>query len=342
MKIQAKENAKAKMNVGSVRGEMEFTLLQKDSLYVDGNKPTPIDLVKEINDKIDYNKDDKVLVLFDYMFAIDVAMRLKVKNVYLTMSSFNPKTYRWLKLLNITPIEMEQAKDMKFDVVVGNPPFSKANEGSTAGKKAVNLYPTFFEMALGIADRIAMIMPRTDNQLQLEHNTNIVNNAYAVEEVDERHFAIPTKPWVVYVDKNNPTRIKNYLDSSINNDTKWMKGKMPSGKHLWEDSAGQYDVINAIHKTGPQLFKTNQYRKSATLPTTGYSVTFGITANAVFVIPCTGQLIGVNVYSVWFNSLDAANDFSDKLQTMFKDGSIDHLRGNNGVMTMATLKQIKC
>jgi len=51
------------------------------------------------------------------------------------------------------------------DVIIGNPPFSKTNEGRTAGKKAVNLYPEFYKKSVELAKIVAMVMPSTKNQV---------------------------------------------------------------------------------------------------------------------------------------------------------------------------------
>jgi hypothetical protein len=232
--------------------------------------------------------------------------------------------------------EFNQGKDLKFDVVVGNPPFSKANEGKAHTKK-VNLYPEFFSIALNLSRFILMIMPRTDNQVQQSHNKQIVENVTEIIEIDDDVFNIATSVWCLVVDKSKKKKIEDFTNKEIKNDIKWVKGRLTSSSKDWETDSG-YDVIHSVQKSGPVILKTDKLKKTAVLPTTGFLVVFGITCNKSFVIESRGQMSGVNVYSVWFEDKVDADDFQNKLNIKFKE--IDHLRGNMGVMTVSTLSQI--
>ena len=223
-----------------------------------------------------------------------------------------------------------------FDVVVGNPPFSKANDGNTSTRK-VNLYPDFFSKSLNLSNFILMIMPRTDNQVQQSHNKQIVENVTEIVNINDDVFNIATSVWCLVVDKSKQARIEDFTNKEIKNDIKWVKGRMSSSCKDWETDSG-YDVIHSVQKSGPVILKSGELKKTAVLPTTGFLVVFGITCSEAFVIEAKGQMSGGNVYSVWFEDKADADDFQNKLNIKFKE--IDHLRGNMGVMTVSTLSQI--
>jgi len=73
---------------------------------------------------------------------------------------------------------------MKFDLVVGNPPFSKGNK---------LLYPLFFEKSLDMADKVIMIMPlQIDSSYgQLKKvNKLIKTHSFNISENISKHFNI--------------------------------------------------------------------------------------------------------------------------------------------------------
>jgi len=301
----------------------------RDGMFV------PHELTEEILSKTIINKSDKVAVLFSYEMLPSLS-DLGVEDV--TLIHDTPKKYM-RNLCDMYGYKIEkETKEMKFDLILGNPPFSKANEGKTAGKKSVNLYPEFFKMSLEKSDRVAMIMPRTDKQQQKDHNKRIVGNANSILSIGPEVFNIATDVWCVFADKNNTDKIEDYTRVEVKNDIEWFKGKMTSSKKHWETKRG-HPVIHAIHQSGPQILQSKVMKKSTTLPDHGYSVMFGITAGSTHIVKCESQLVGVNVYSVWFKTKKEATEFKKALDDKLTD--IDHLRGNMGVITIQGLKQIE-
>jgi len=303
-------------------------------------------LIKEITDRLVGNVDfstAKFLVIYtvewaNYLHAIHgvPAANITVVGDSKRLEVGAHAGYNTIMDTDFLSAEFNQGKDLKFDVVVGNPPFSKANEGKAHTKK-VNLYPEFFSIALNLSRFILMIMPRTDNQVQQSHNKQIVENVTEIIEIDDDVFNIATSVWCLVVDKSKKKKIEDFTNKEIKNDIKWVKGRLTSSSKDWETDSG-YDVIHSVQKSGPVILKTDKLKKTAVLPTTGFLVVFGITCNKSFVIESRGQMSGVNVYSVWFEDKVDADDFQNKLNIKFKE--IDHLRGNMGVMTVSTLSQI--
>ena len=228
---------------------------------------------------------------------------------------------------------------LSFDVVLGNPPFSKANEGKTAGCKAVNLYPMFWKKSLEIADVVAMIMPRTDRKHSPAHNLSIIENANSVIKLDHSVFNVGVSVWCVFADKNDKNRVEDFRQSTIpKNDVQWVKGKMTTSKKYWESDQGR-PVIHAIYISGPQIFNTDTSNPKGELPNNGYVVLFGQTANSIHILKSESQLQGSNVISVWFESKTEAEEFKIKLAKKFTQ--VDHLRTDRGALSLLSFRQIE-
>ena len=134
-----------------------FNELLEDIEEAKQNVYTPLDLCKEVLGKIDNISSKSMLVLFNIEFAFTAKYNYNVSDitVYCECSerekfakSFGFKTI----LLSIEDF-LESKNMKKFDVVVGNPPYSN-------GKTNSDLYMKFTELVCNMAtDNIAFITP---------------------------------------------------------------------------------------------------------------------------------------------------------------------------------------
>jgi methylase of polypeptide subunit release factors len=210
---------------------------------------------------------------------------------------------------------------MKFDVIVGNPPFSKVSEGKTAGKRSEELYIQFYKWAVSHADIVAMVMPTTDKKLQKTHNTLLRDTANMIKYVDTQHFPEITMPmWYVIANKQDPARaqIDWCLDGSSGNDVPWVKGyinmtahKNAVGDHLGYDTPKKksdvciYHKVNITHGLVTLYCDQQHVSVRALFPKTGWAVLMPQTFNddgwsKTEIVKCTGKQAAFNGMNIVF------------------------------------------
>jgi len=108
---------------------------------------TPFDLVSEINSKITF-LDKKILVLFNIEFCIDLLYNSKIKSEQITFYSDHKDKDQMAKMLGVQVIKILDI-DMKFDVILTNPPYDTPMENKKQTKK---VWPDFIHKAL---DKVA-------------------------------------------------------------------------------------------------------------------------------------------------------------------------------------------
>jgi hypothetical protein len=138
------------------------------------NVRTPKKLVHEILDQVDvHNKTILVIFNVEWMFSLVYHYGVNPKNI--TFYSDHWIKSEYAKRIGIEVINSLMI-DRKFDIVVGNPPFSK-------GKQL--LYPQFFKDSLDLAELVVMIMPynilaggkvKSHNKLLKTHSISISEN----------------------------------------------------------------------------------------------------------------------------------------------------------------------
>jgi hypothetical protein len=211
--------------------------------------------------------------------------------------------------------------DMKFDVILGNPPFSKVGEGKTAGKRSEELYTQFYKWAVNRSDIVAMVLPTTDKKLQKNHNDLLRQTANTIEYIDPSVFPGVTMPmWYVIANRSDQTRpnINWVIDGSVGNDIPWHKGainmtahKNLVGEHLGHDAKRRKTDIQIYHKVNVthglvQLYCDSHYvSDSALFPNKGWAVLMPQTFNddgwsKVEVIKCDGQQAAFNGMNIVF------------------------------------------
>jgi hypothetical protein len=211
--------------------------------------------------------------------------------------------------------------NMKFDVILGNPPFSKVNEGKTAGKRSEELYIQFYKWAVGKADIVAMVLPTTDKKLQKTHNDLLRQTANIIEYIDPSVFPGVTMPmWYVVANNKVDTRptVNWVLDGSVGNDIPWHKGaiNMTAHKNLVGDHLGYttrkrksdiqiFHKVNATHGLVDLYCDRDHVSQSALFPNKGWAVLMPQTFNddgwsRVEIVKCDGQQSAFNGMNIVF------------------------------------------
>ena len=182
--------------------------------------------------------------------------------------------------LNITYITIEEflnLKDVKFDAVVGNPPYSLA--GNKTGKKgrAKNLYPDFYMKSVELADNVSMIVPDTHRQ-HISFNEFIRKNTNKILPVDDSAFDVNIATWCLVKDGSD-TNVDHIewadLHELPEQKVKWAKGKInvTTEAELLEDTGSTYTVFHKINLKGLHQSKTDiEVSKLKLFPTDGYVV----------------------------------------------------------------------
>jgi hypothetical protein len=182
-----------------------------------------------------------------------------------------------LNIKYITQEEYLNLKQVKFDAVVGNPPYSLA--GNKTGKKgrAKNLYPDFYKKAVELSDNVSMIVPNTHRQ-HISFNEFIRNNTNKIIPVDESAFDVNIATWCLIKDGSGTT-VDDIewadLHEIPEQKVKWAKGKInvTTEAELLEDTGSTYTVFHKINLKGLHQSKTDiEVSKLKLFPADGYVV----------------------------------------------------------------------
>jgi len=275
-------------------------------------------LFKTVNNKCE---DTKFLAMFDYAMAVDLK-EAGFNNVYFTTDCpvIIRKTKEGLEAkTGIKVLTLKEIEDMKFDVTVGNPPFSSHAEGKTAGKRGKELYIVFYKLALEISEVVAMVMPTTDKKVQRVHNKRLSDTANVIEYIDPSVFSGINMPmWYVISDKSKRKPDVDFsLLSEVRNDIEWMKGKVNmtqykerAGDHGKEKQSKEFPV-KMYHKLNGKDGLLIRYgkgvflRRSMYFPNSGYAVLMPQTITddgwtVVKIVKCTGKEVAFNGMNIVF------------------------------------------
>jgi hypothetical protein len=240
---------------------------------------------------------------------------------------------------------------VKFDVIVGNPPFSLA--GNKRGKKgnAKKLYPAFYEKAVGMADSVAMITPNTQRML-MSFNKFIRANTNKIIPIDDSTFPINISTWCLIKDSSD-TNV-DYIEwadlyEMPDQKVRWAKGKISvtNDSNLLEDRGGPYTIFHKINLKGLHQSKTDiEFSKSKLFPENGYAVIMPQQMqnrgwSATEIVKCDGAQAATHGVSLAFvDTRDEAEHLVEYMKgKRFVEQALSH-RGGFGCMSLTALKKI--
>ena len=255
------------------------------------------------------------------------------------------------KITYITQEEFFDLKEVKFDAVVGNPPYSLA--GNKSGKKgrAKNLYPDFYMKAIELADNVSMIVPDTHRQ-HTTFNSFIRENTNKILPVDDSAFDVNITTWCLVKDGSD-TNVDHIewadLHELPEQKVKWAKGKInvTTESDLLEERKGPYTVFHKINLKGLHQSTTDiEINKLKLFPKDGYAVIMpqqiqnhGWSATAI--IKCDGTQAATNGVNLAFVSTKEEAEYL--VEYMKKDSfvqqALSHCGGQRN-MTLGAMQAI--
>ena len=217
---------------------------------------------------------------------------------------------------------------MKFDSIIGNPPFSeigKEGKGEYGRGGKTILYPQFFKLATEISKVGAMIMPptRVDHAQTKHHNElirSIADKIIDVSEEDRENMGVGTAMWTIYWGSEGNVD-EHFVGQEIRNDVNWQRGKPAFYNiNMSKEKTETHKVlaIKSILQQGPAFIYTDLIKE---IQGEGWYVLFNYELNGArgfntSVTKLDGKTqLGSNVRYVKFQTKKEATDFESKMKT---------------------------
>ena len=259
-------------SVAEVFREKEY----EDVYFVDGSKPTPYEVTEEIFEKLDYNTTDRFLVLFDWTMVFK-ARQMGVTDVTLVLNTITKRMKQTAFNMGIRLKSYEEVQDLKFDVVIGNPPYQNVH-----GAKRWPLWHQFVNKATKISENVALVVP-----------ASLVGPGKAFKDVKDKlktlsldvdkHFNVGSTFCYFVYDKNHkgntqvisdekvfdldlsdidflPLKVNDRslkLLNKLNGNRVWKRGEYHTSDKDWQSSEG---VV--VHHTNAQTLYSNKQHEN--------------------------------------------------------------------------------
>jgi hypothetical protein len=257
-----------------------FERLKKNSHVFAGSHSvhTPQELTEEILMNIPHLDDGKTfLVLFNVEFVFTLVYTYGVNTSNITFYSDHPKKTASVKYVGCKVITSLDDIDMKFDVVVGNPPYQNSHNA-----KRWPLWHQFVIKSKEISDIVALIVPASLIGPGKAFK-DIKNNTKLISLDVEKHFNVGStfcyfildkvhkgQTTLVTKDKSYSVSLpdKDFLPLKINEHTLNLLNKL-KGNRVWE--RGEFHTSNKewqskmgvpVHHTNAQTLFTNTQHKN--------------------------------------------------------------------------------
>lgn len=327
-----------------------------NAILYNNSKATSAEVVQCMFHRSVNNKcgDIKILVMFDYAMAVDLK-EAGFNNVYFTTDCpvIIRKTKEGLEAkTGIKVLTLKEIKNMKFDVGLGNPPFSEVGAGNKTGtgKKSL-LYPQFFKLATEICKTGAMIMPPTAqvNRDNKKHNELIkltAHNIVRVSEEEKNKMGVGIDMWTIYWGSEGDVN-EHFIEEVVRNNVEWKIGTprlLTDNISATKTRIHNTPAIKSIHQDGPVYIYTDMISK---MPKAGWYVLFNreVSSTRGFntsVIKLDGKTqLGSNVRFVEFKNKRDAVDFESKINSVDFIAACREAAGSiRKTITRATLQSI--
>jgi hypothetical protein len=331
-------------------------------------KPDPIELwekiISQIPDEVFLKKDLKVLCpAFGHGTEADVVVKRMLSlgrstdeikdSIYLVdkYKVFTKDAIRKGYKHVFKSDFMQWETDVKFDIVLGSPPFSSHGEGKSSGKRGRELYIDFFKRAVEMAPIVALVMPTTNKKVQEKHNNLLKEKANVIEFISNDVFNVIMPMWYVLVDGSDKKPDVTFdISGVVGNKVKWSKGKVNmtgykqrTGDHGKEQPDKEHTVtiyhkLNSKNGLVTKYGKPEDFKKHEYFPDTGYAVLMPqtITDNGwstVEVVKCNGNQVAFNGMSIVFTETkEQAQQLIDVMNTeSFKEQANNVKQGFNNM-----------
>lgn len=327
------------------KSEVLFKFLKEDKSGIFAGSHavvTPQPLVEDILNQIPDINNKTILVLFNVEFVISLVYNKGINTKNITFYSDNFNKIKFVNRMGVVNVITELDTTMKFDVVVGNPPFSDAGQKKNNVGNTKSLYDKFYKKSVEISRSVYMIMPDTTKQQRTTHNNYLKNTAYSMFKIESDVMDVTTKMVYVCYDEAKQANVAHmFTKFDVGNSVPFQKGK---GGNAIPGSKNKF--VRSVLKTGVDIISTGLDRDSAKI-TKNNVVFFSLRLNDsgfnVDVLDqAMGMIVGVNVYYIECDSADEAGKYAEMIKSPDFFQPLFSKRGNSNIITLAALKNAKC
>lgn len=361
--------------IKNMYGKLEFYKKLLKNLQ---NVHTPYDLCLEILNKMNIQHGKTILVVsaVEFVAVLIDQFGIDKKDIFfLDEGRVDGKMGTIKKVVLMSELEITQeqiltvegAKKMKFDYVVGNPPFSEGRADGKGGKSSNDLlYVKFFNMAFELSDNVAMIIPSTISKKMKAHNEFIKGVCTFYKEIEKEKFPGPTIDmwYLICLSGSEVCDIPFTIASKPKNNIKWGRGKIDTFTLKKQASALGYgddfmgftqrvnenDVI-AYHKITQEaglvevFIPAELVPNNKRFPNSGYVVLIPQTMTdngwmSTELVKCSGQSCFLNLKTVFFDNEDAAKRFQEFMKTDEFINEAKKVRAGFNQLTISGLQSI--
>ena len=301
-----------------------FDLLKRESVSLFDNSHniyTPQLLVNKVLSNIDL-ENKSVLVLFNVEFVIELIETYNVPPENIMFYSDHKNKTNLVNRFGVKYIDTLEI-EMKFDVVVGNPPY-------TDGQKL--LYAKFFERALDISNLVAFVMPVNldSNHDKLKfHNQRVQKHLLKLSDNLSEYFSVGyDNIHCVYAKKSIENEVKEYQDPVESIPLLYPERKRlcpikgDTDIAMGDDVPNGVETIFKVHKGDTVLYKkVEQYKvdKTSKKSTANFLVLVNHTPSKgrfnCAVLPNTGLSWSMWTFAFECDTLEEANKLKEWLQS---------------------------